>query len=761
MANNENLALNVRSGASLCDKRPAQRARICSKKTDREEERSVQLMINELRTQYQKTKMQSGVFAYFWYDPNHHYFHQTSRLTQEHARSWPAYTGQPNWIAPPGAAGLSPQMASEILTCGRLLKHKNTDVFHGAPGNDSLWLQTINGAAPPARQPFQLPPADRLSMSNYMIVLIESPEAYFVDPPNHPMDIEPLCPRTGHVLGTYMPVVDCTVVATMPAASPLAECIPCDPSPGETLYPPEPLDAGDGESVQIPICMLWGVMPSMPMLPPPRWILTQNLGKMARSAAPGAPGAPAGPPPLWHRVDQAGAWTAHPFRQLVAAGESGDYADPAVSCCYDDDVTDCSQYDNNKQLCITRPNCTYNVATNRCLQGTYMNSCATANCLHTGRVDFSEHLIEEDTRNCCRPSNERCTGMSFSNCISAYHCTWDQGDGISNPRCRTRPCTKEDCGGEEVTASVSGIAPVCQCRCKSPAVGKNFCYVVDSPTPTPPANCVTATRDTMVGTRIWNKGEAKDREGNTVTVPVAKTCENVLNDGDDDTNREPTCADDCTKCYAKYPDGHYYACKNAPHVGRQKCERGSSCTGPPKPNCYQPTASPLTNTSRQVEVGSDTWPSTALKICKNVLDDGDEKRSPRCANNCEGCYARYPDGRYYACQNAEKPIEDGSRQRCKKAEQIECVPPRLPKCFQPARQVEVGSDTSNWSSDIAKICENVLDDGDEKRSARCANNCEGCYAQYGDRYYACQNSAESDDNRQKCQKGPECSVSGW
>mgnify|MGYP001560643100 FL=1 len=107
------------------------------------------------------------------------------------------------------------------------------------------------------------------------------------------------------------------------------------------------------------------------------------------------------------------------------------------------------------------------------------------------------------------------------------------------------------------------------------------------------------------------------------------------------------------------------------------------------------------------------------------------------------------------------PMEDVSRKRCKKAEQIECVPPRLPKCFQPARQVEVGSDTSNWPSDIAKICENVLDDGDEKRSARCANNCEGCYAQYGDRYYACQNSAESDDNRQKCQKGPECSVSGW
>ena len=133
MANNENLALNVRSGASLCDKRPAQRARICSKQTDREEERSVQLMINELRAQFQKTKMQSGVFAYFWYDPNHHYFHQTSRLTQEHARSWPAYTGQPNWIAPPGAGGLSLQMASEILTCGRLLKHKNTDVFHGAP----------------------------------------------------------------------------------------------------------------------------------------------------------------------------------------------------------------------------------------------------------------------------------------------------------------------------------------------------------------------------------------------------------------------------------------------------------------------------------------------------------------------------------------------------------------------------------------------------------------------------------------------------
>jgi len=552
MANNENLALNVRSGASSCDERAGKRRRVCIKKSgdDEQEDRKVQIKLNELRAQYQKTKMQSGVFAYFWYDPNHHYFHQNSQLTAEHARSWPANTGQARYRAPPGAAGLSPQMANEIITFGRLLKHKNTDVFRGAAGDDSPWLRTISGAIPPTTQPYSLPAPERKSMSNYMIVQIESPEAFFVELPDTGMDIEPLSPLTNSILGTYWPVVDCAVVATRPAASRREYCIPCDPARGETLYRPQPLDAGDGDSVQIPICMLWGVMPSQPLLRPPRWILTQTLGKMARSAVQVGPGAQAGPPPLWNRVNQAGAWTAHPFRQLVAAGESGDYAVPAVGCCYDDLDTNCSHHRGVKDQCIAQPNCTWNSQTRECLQGVFENSCANVACPRgSTRVDFSEHILAAPGEECCKPIRS-CLGMGYSDCISHYHCNWDQED--ERPRCKTRACNKGDCGGASVTTSVEGTAPNCTCICKAPAVGQNYCYVADAPIPPNQTNCLRRLSDRCSDRRPSNIGNIDE-------------------------------LDDCIACLEEdLADDDAAGCTN--HIRGLFCNN-LTCSGHPTPSC--------------------------------------------------------------------------------------------------------------------------------------------------------------------------------
>lgn len=494
MQNDENLALNVMSGSELCNPRQGKRARICSEETLREEEQTVQTKINELRTQYQKKKMVDGVFAYFWYDPNHHYFSQDSQLTPEHALNWPAYPGQnASWQPPPGARGMSVEMEIEMTTWGRVLMHKNTDVFAGAAGYESPWLRVINGATPPTTQPFGLPHADRKSMSNYMIVKITS-APYFIQPPSDAHDFETVCPLNNEILGTHTPVVECMVVATRPPASHQDECIPCDRAPGEILYPPEPLDSAQYVTIEIPICMLWGVMPRVPTLPLPPWILTQTLGKMARSAGPGMPGAHLGPPPLWGNVGPAGAWTQQqPFRQLVEAGESGDYAEPVVGCCYDDMDTNCSSHQGNRDACIAQPNCTWNSETSQCLQGVFGDSCANVECpSRSTRVAFSEHIYKAPGENCCRPIRS-CAGMDYSTCISNYHCNWDQED--ERPRCRTRECTKADCGGEAVTTSVSGTAPNCKCECKAPAVGKNYCYVADAPVAPNTANCLRRFSD--------------------------------------------------------------------------------------------------------------------------------------------------------------------------------------------------------------------------------------------------------------------------
>ena len=487
MPNDENIAANVMSGSQLCNPRPGKRARICSKQTRREEERTVQTKIDELRAQYQKTKMVDGIFAYFWYDPNHHYFIQNSQLTPEHALNWPADTGYQSWKPLP-ANGITQAMEWEMKTWGRLLMYKNTDVFGGTTGVDSPWLQVINGANPPTIGPFQQPPEDRKSMSNYMVVKINS-APYFIEPPSGFIDIAPVCPLNNEILGTHTPVVDCMVVATRPQASPDSDCIPCDSAPGEILYPPEPLGSSQFRQVEIPICMLWGLMPRVPTLPRPPWILTQTLGRMARSAVPGTLG---GPPPLWGNINEAGAWPA-PFRQLVEAGESGDYADPVVGCCYDDMDTNCSSHQGNKDQCIAQPNCTWNSETSQCLQGVFGDSCANVECPRgSTRVAFSEHINKTPGEECCRPIRS-CTGMDYSTCISNYHCNWDQED--ERPRCRTRECTKADCGGEAVTTSVSGTAPNCKCECKAPAVGKNYCYVADSPVAPNTTNCLRRLSD--------------------------------------------------------------------------------------------------------------------------------------------------------------------------------------------------------------------------------------------------------------------------
>lgn len=485
MSNTENLQRNVMSGANLCQQQPQKRARLCS---DGQERQSVQLKLDELRTNFERTKIRNGVFAYFWYDSNHPYFLQNSLLTHEHTRNWPANTGTATWRPDPGAVGLSSQMAAELTTYGKFLKYQNTEVFRDSTNFKSLWLNTINGDVPPTIAPFSSAFDNPMSMTNYMIVQIDS-DPYFKSPPDAG-DMEILCPNTNEILGTYMPVVDCHIVATRPNASQPDECIPCDSAPaGESLYRPDDPTALDRGDMEIPICMLWGVMPNVPLLPPPRWILTQTLGRTAKSAR-----APAGPTPLWHHVDRAGGWAANPFRQLVAASESGDYAVPAVSCCYDDMYTNCNTHRGNKDQCINKPNCTWNSETMECLQGMFENSCANADCSGSTRVTFSEHILATPGEECCKPILS-CVGMDYSNCISKNYCNWDKGDSITQPRCNTRACNKGDCGGDAVTTSVSGTAPNCNCTCKAPAVGQNYCYVANAAIPPNQTNCFRRLSD--------------------------------------------------------------------------------------------------------------------------------------------------------------------------------------------------------------------------------------------------------------------------
>jgi len=498
-------------GAALCPARSGKHPRLC-------EEGGGENLPNKVRrlvAEYQKTKMEpnnngNNKYAYFFYDPNHPYFHVGAYLTPNHRENWPG----------PGSAPerMTQDMIDELDTYAKILTRMKTDVITPATGNTSMWLK--------ARDKFNIDhfyiraPLFQDVLSNYMILKLEgTPEFEALTPADPPGLRIPVCPNTNKILGTFVPEITCAVQATNQGLG--AESTPCDPAPpDDTLAIPSD-DTRD--MVEIPTLMLWGVMRGERRARPP-WRMTLALAKMAKWAGRIRPGVLGGPPSTWGTVNEGGAWhNFNPrFRQLLEAGINYDNKNskPVVSCCYDDDVTDCSQFDNNRQMCITRPNCTYKVDTNKCLQGTYTHSCANVNC-ENGRVAFSEHLIEEDKRKCCRSNvNKSCTpGMSFSECISEDHCTWDQGDAVNRPRCRTRHCTKEDCGGEEVTASVSGTAPGCQCTCKDPAVGKNFCYIAGG-------NCpVSKLKDVCGSARRASPGNCQ------VCVqhyPMFRTCHDMV-----------------------------------------------------------------------------------------------------------------------------------------------------------------------------------------------------------------------------------------
>jgi hypothetical protein len=64
------------------------------------------------------------------------------------------------------------------------------------------------------------------------------------------------------------------------------------------------------------------------------------------------------------------------------------------------------------------------------------------------------------------------------------------------------------------------------------------------------------------------------------------------------------------------------------------------------------------------------WPSGAARTCENVIDEGDDQRAPRCANNCDGCYAKYGDT-YYTCKDFPEEDSTGGRRVCER--DVECV----------------------------------------------------------------------------------------
>ena len=467
-------ASNTRAGGANCNPRPNKRARICKDpNSDGDLSDEDQAQIDFLMKFYGKTPLRNGVYGYFWFDPEHPYYQVGSAINAVHRNLWP-----PGWNAPP--THITEEIRAELVTMGKILKHMKRDVFAGtaAQGTPSTWLQT---RTPPGDQvngqvsAFQLPLGNaRKVLSNYMIVRIDD-----IQPDVPPPDPETLEP-TSHPpqrLGTYSREVECAVVATQPVESPVNWSVPCDDAPpGETLIDPEGHPAGT-EQFEIPILMLWGIMPAAaPPITPP-WLLTLNVARMARSGT----GMVFHPPGLFRTVGEGGAWPENPFRRLVEAGQSGEYREQTVGCCYDDDVAHFSQYNNNKQECMSSPNCTYDEATKTCWQGTYNNSCADVDCGGaSARVNFSHHLRKSGSNtHCCRPAAQiqSCTAKQFADCISTHHCSWDQGDGVNRPQCTARPCDVTDCGGAAVTNSVSGVAPKCKCVCKAPAVGQNFCYI--------------------------------------------------------------------------------------------------------------------------------------------------------------------------------------------------------------------------------------------------------------------------------------------
>ena len=260
-------ASNTRAGGANCNPRPNKRARICKDpNSDGDLSDGDQAQIDFLMQFYGKTPLRNGVFGYFWFDPEHPYYQVGSAINAVHRNLWP-----PGWNAPP--THITEEIRAELVTMGKILKHMKRDVFAGtaAQGTPSTWLQT---RTPPGDQvngqvsAFQLPLGNaRKVLSNYMIVRIDDIQPDV--PPPDPETLEPTS-RPPQRLGTYSREVECTVVATQPVESPVIWSVPCDDAPpGETLIDPEGHAAGT-EQFEIPILMLWGIMPAAapPITPP-------------------------------------------------------------------------------------------------------------------------------------------------------------------------------------------------------------------------------------------------------------------------------------------------------------------------------------------------------------------------------------------------------------------------------------------------------------------------------------------------------------
>jgi hypothetical protein len=73
-----------------------------------------------------------------------------------------------------------------------------------------------------------------------------------------------------------------------------------------------------------------------------------------------------------------------------------------------------------------------------------------------------------------------------------------------------------------------------------------------------------------------------------------------------------------------------------------------------------------------INVNSSTageWEGGSRKICENIINESGyfgDKRAPNCADNCEGCYAQYSNGRKFMCRyynggNSRRVCEKGDR----------------------------------------------------------------------------------------------------
>ncbi len=287
---------------------------------------------------------------------------------------------------------------------------------------------------------------------------------------NQPILIDPQDPNTllpGSLLGSFLPMVEVTIMATRPTRSTLEESVPCDNAvAGEILHDPEVV-------LFVPAIMLWGLLPgetdSIPI-----WRPTLSMGKISQTNGmpfeliPAAPaGAAAAPLVGARRLLQAIKSMPDDEREANA---------PFVPCLLDIEYSNCPSYSQDEYQC-TNKGCTYIMDTGACIGGKYSNSCAMAECSLIGRapVTYPDLKISAQRReghegDCCRdPMN--CVGLDCNECSQTMNCEWRDGT------CNQVACTVDHCGGAEVANSASGMAPACTCDCKAPAVGNSYCSI--------------------------------------------------------------------------------------------------------------------------------------------------------------------------------------------------------------------------------------------------------------------------------------------